>query len=274
MKPTLRGKTIVITGSSRGIGKAIALRAARDGANIVLVAKTVEPHPRLPGTIHSAAAEVEAAGGRALAVAADIRFEDEVKSAVEKAVEVFGGVDILVNNASAIHLAGTLEMDMKRYDLIQDVNVRGTFLCSRLCLPHLMRAPNPHILNLSPPVSLAPRWLGPHIAYTISKYGMSLCALGMAEEFRQEGVAVNALWPKTAIATAAVQNLLGGEAAIARCRKPEILADAAHWILTRSSRDLTGQLLLDEDVLRLAGVKDLEAYSVTPGADLLPDLFV
>jgi citronellol/citronellal dehydrogenase len=270
----LRGKTLFITGASRGIGLAIALRAARDGAQVVVAAKTVEPHPKLPGTISSAVEAIEAAGGQGLAVATDIRFEEQVASAVEAAVRRFGGIDILVNNASAIQLTGTLATTLPKFDLMHQVNVRGTFLTSRACLPHLIRAENPHILNISPPLNLKPAWFAGHVAYTMSKYGMSLCVLGMAEEFRAEGVAVNALWPRTAIATAAVQNLLGGSQAISRCRRPEIMADAAWQILTRNSRECTGQFFIDDDVLRAAGVTDLDRYAVTPGAELLPDFFV
>jgi citronellol/citronellal dehydrogenase len=272
--PDLKGKTIFITGASRGIGKAIGLRAARDGANIVIAAKTTVPHLKLGGTIHTAAAEMEAAGGRALACAVDIRFEDQIQAAVAKAVETFGGIDILVNNASAISLTGTLATPLKRFDLMHQVNLRGTFACSQACLPHLLKAENPHILNISPPLNLAPRWFGPHGAYTMAKYGMSLCVLGMAEEFRGQGLAVNALWPRTVIATAAVMNLLGGEAVIQVSRKPEIMADAAHAILTRSSRSCTGNFFLDEEVLRSAGVTDLSQYAMQPGAELMPDLFL
>jgi citronellol/citronellal dehydrogenase len=271
---TLAGKTLFVTGASRGIGKAIALRAARDGANIVIAAKTSEPHPKLPGTIHSAAQEVEAAGGRALPLVVDIRFEDQVESAVERAVESFGGIDILVNNASAIFLAGTVETPMKRYDLMHAVNVRGTYLCSKLCLPHLCRAPNPHILNISPPLSMKAHWFRNHTAYTMSKYGMSMCVLGMAAEFAERGVAVNALWPKTTIATAAIRNLLGGEDMVARSRHPSIMGDAAHAILVRDSREATGGFLVDEEVLRAAGVLDFEGYSVQPGAELQLDFFL
>jgi len=270
----LKGKTIFITGASRGIGKAIGLRAARDGANIVIAAKTTEPHPKLPGTIHTAAAEIEAAGGKALACAVDVRFEDQIQAAVAKAVEAFGGIDILVNNASAISLTGTLATPMKRFDRMHQVNVRGTFACSQACIPHLLKAGNPHILNISPPLNLAPRWFGPHGAYTMTKYGMSLCVLGMAEEFRQQGLAVNALWPRTIIGTAAIMNLLGGEAAMQMSRKPEIMADAAHAILTRPSRECTGNFYLDEDVLRAAGVTDLSQYAMQSGAELMPDLFL
>ncbi|SHK17256.1 SDR family oxidoreductase [Rhodothermus profundi] len=272
---SLKGKVLFITGASRGIGKAIALRAARDGARIVIAAKTVEPHPKLPGTIYTAAEEIRAVGGEALPLPVDVRFEDQIQEAVEKAVAHFGGIDILVNNASAIYLAGTLETPMKRFDLMHQVNVRATFACSQACLPHLMKAENPHILVLSPPLKLEPRWFAPHLAYTLSKYGMSMCVLGMAEEFREAGVAVNALWPRTTIATAAVRNLLGGEEMVRRSRKPEIMADAAHVILTQPSRQCTGQFFIDEDVLRQVGVTDFTPYAVDPSiGELTPDLFV
>jgi citronellol/citronellal dehydrogenase len=273
---SLAGKTIFISGGSRGIGLAIALRAARDGANIVIAAKTTEAHPRLPGTIHTAAAEIEAAGGHALAVACDIRDEAAVYTAVAEAVARFGGIDILINNASAISLTGTLETPMKRVDLMFGVNVRGTYLCSQACLPHLVKASqegrDAHILTLSPPLNLDPKWFAPHVAYTIAKYGMSLCVLGMAEEFRSAGVAVNALWPRTVIATAALAMIPGME--VAHCRTPEIVSDAAHAILTRPAREATGQFFLDEDVLRAAGVTDFDRYAVQPGAALMPDLFL
>jgi len=270
----LRGKTLLITGASRGIGKAIALRAARDGANVAVVAKTAAPHPRLPGTVHSAVAEIEATGGRGLACVTDIRFEEQVQAAIEQTLAAFGRIDILVNNASAIQLTGTVETDMKRFDLMQSVNVRGTYLCSKLCIPHLRLVANPHILNISPPLNLEPRWFENHVAYTVSKYGMSLCVLGMSAELAAAGIAVNALWPRTAIATAAVQNLLGGEDAFAHCRKPEIMADAAHAILVRSSGACTGRFFIDDEVLAEEGVTDVDRYSVTPGAVLLPDFFV
>jgi citronellol/citronellal dehydrogenase len=270
---SLRGKTLFITGASRGIGKAIALRAARDGANVVVAAKSNVPNPKLPGTIHSAAAEIEAAGGRALAVPCDIREEQQVIAAAAKAVERFGGIDVLVNNASAIHLAGTVETPMKRFDLMNQVNVRGTYLCSQVCIPHLARAENPHVLVLSPPPSLEPRWYAPHLAYTLAKMGMSLCVLGMAAELKDRGIAVNALWPRTIIATAAL-NLLGGEETARHGRRPEIVADAAHAILTRPSRETTGRFFIDDDVLREEGVTALERYAVEPGQELWPDLFI
>ncbi|MBM3846403.1 MAG: NAD(P)-dependent oxidoreductase [Verrucomicrobia bacterium] len=271
---TLRGKTIFITGASRGIGLAIALRAARDGANIAVVAKTAEPHPKLPGTVFSACDEIERAGGKALACVTDIRCEDQVVAAVERTVQTFGGIDVLVNNASAIQLTPTPETPMKRFDLMHQVNTRGTFLCSQACHPHLARAANPHILNISPPLSLAPRWFGPHVAYSIAKYGMSLCVLGMAEEFKGGGIAVNALWPRTIIATAAVQNLLGGDAAIRRARRPGIMGDAAHAVLTKPSREFTGRFLIDEDFLRTEGVTDFSSYLIVAGAEPLPDFFL
>lgn len=269
---SLYGKTLFITGASRGIGKAIALRAAEDGANIVIAAKTAEPHPRLPGTIHTAAQEIEDAGGRALALAVDVRDETAVEAAVERAARHFGGIDILVNNASAIHLAGTLATPVKRFDLMFDINLRGSWVAARACLPHLLRAENPHILTLSPPLNLEPRWLAPHPAYTASKYGMSLIALALAEEFREQGVAVNALWPRTVIATSAVDMLSGVEPGA--CRKPEIVADAAHWILTRRSRELSGHCFIDEAVLAQAGVTDFDAYAMEPGHEPPLDLFL
>jgi citronellol/citronellal dehydrogenase len=271
---TLRGKTLFITGASRGIGKAIALRAARDGANVAVVGKTSEPNPKLPGTVPSAVAEIEQAGGRAIGCICDVRFEDQVQAAVAQTVSAFGGIDILINNASAISLTPTLHTEMKRFDLMQQVNTRATFLCSKACLPHLLERENPHILVMSPPLDLRPEWFAPHLAYTIAKYGMSLCVLGLAAEWAQRGVAVNALWPRTVIATAAVQNLLGGEAVMARARTPEILADAAHVILTRPSRAATGQFFMDDEVLASAGITDLSRYSSSPADELLKDLFV
>ena len=271
---TLKDKTIFITGASRGIGKAIALRAAEDGANIVIAAKTAEPHPKLPGTIYTAAEEIEAAGGQALPVVVDIRFEDQVQAAVDQAVEKFGGIDILINNASAISLTSTEATEMKRYDLMHSVNTRGTFLCSKLCIPHLKKADNPHVLNMSPPLNMEERWFAPHVAYTMAKFGMSMCVLGMAGEFRSAGVAFNALWPKTTIDTAAVRNLLGGDTMASRSRTPQILADAAHIILTKPSTEFTGNFCIDEDVLKDAGVTDFEQYLVTPGVEPVPDFFV
>jgi citronellol/citronellal dehydrogenase len=272
--PSLAGKTLFITGASRGIGRAIALRAARDGANVAVVGKTAAPNPKLPGTVPEAVAEIEAAGGRGLACICDVRFEDQVLAAVHSAREAFGGIDILVNNASAISLTPTAATEMKRFDLMAQVNARATFLCSKACLPHLARSANPHILMLSPPLTLRPDWFAPHLAYSLAKFGMSLCVLGLAEELRPQGVAVNALWPRTVIATAAVQNLLGGDAVMARARRPEIVADAAHVVLTRDSRAFTGQFCIDEEVLRSAGVTDLARYSDGPEEDLLRDLFV
>lgn len=273
---TLAGKTLFITGASRGIGLAIALRAARDGANIVIAAKTTEPHPKLQGTIYSAAAEVERAGGRALPCVCDIREEAQVHAAVNQAVKTFGGIDILVNNASAIGLTPTAATPMKRFDLMHQINARGTYLCTQACLPHLLKAANPHVLTLSPPLTTVekPAWWGPHLAYTLAKYGMSLCVLGHAEELRGDGVAVNALWPRTLIATAAVQNLLGGESSTRGSRKPEIVADAAYYILTQPSRGFTGQFCIDEDILRAAGITDFSGYAIDPTAPLLTDLFV
>ncbi len=271
--PSLRGKTLFITGASRGIGRAIGLAAAREGANVVVAAKSSAPSPKLPGTIHDAAAEMERAGGRALAVRCDVRDEAEIAAAVGAAVERFGGIDVLVNNASAIFLAGTLDTPLKRWDLMHAVNVRGTFACTQACIPHLARSENAHVLNLSPPLSLQPRWFAPHVAYTIAKYGMSLCVLGMAEELRDRGIAVNALWPRTVIATAAL-NLLGGEETARRARKPDIVADAALAILRRDARACTGNFFVDEDVLRAEGVKDFSRYAVEPGQELLPDLFL
>jgi citronellol/citronellal dehydrogenase len=273
---TLTGKTLFITGASRGIGLAIALRAAQDGANVTIAAKTTVPHPKLPGTIYTAAEAIEQAGGQALACVVDIRNEAMVQQAVAQTAEKFGGIDILVNNASAISLTGTLQTPMKRYDLMQQINTRGTFLCSQTCLPHLLKAENPHVLNLAPPLNMETRWFAPHTAYTMAKFGMSLCVLGMAGEFKKQGVAFNALWPKTTIDTAAIRNVVGAELAN-RSRKPDIMADAAHAILTRSSRDCTGNFYVDEEVLREEGVSDFSGYAVTPGlknAELQPDFFI
>ena len=269
---TLAGKTLFITGASRGIGRAIALRAARDGANVAIAAKSSVPNPKLPGTIHSVAAEIEAAGGRALPIKCDIREEEQVHAAVAATVEAFGGIDILVNNASAIWLRGTLDTPMKRFDLMQQVNARGSFLCAQACLPHLLKAPNPHILTLAPPPNLDPKWWGPHTGYTLAKMGMSFVTLGLAAEFGPQGVAVNALWPRTVIATDALNMIPGVE--VARCRKPEIMADAAHAILVRQAAGFSGHFLIDEDVLRQAGVADFSGYAVDPSQALLPDLFL
>lgn len=270
----LKGKTIFITGASRGIGKAIALRAAKDGANISVVAKTKEPHPNLPGTVYTAVEEINKMGGNGLACIADVRFEDQVQSAVDATIKEFGGLDILINDASAIRLTPTLETSMKRFDLMFSVNVRGTFLCSKLCIPYLKKANNPHILNLSPPLNMDSKWFAHHVAYTMSKYGMSMCVLGMAEEFKKDGIAVNALWPRTAIATSAVKNLLGGKSAMEHSRKPEIVADAAYIILTKPSREATGNFFIDDEVLIEHGVTDLGKYSIVPNAKLIPDFFL
>ena len=269
-----KGKTVFITGASRGIGKAIALKLAKDGANIVVAAKSVEENPKLGGTIFSAAAEIEAAGGNALAVACDIRNEDQIIEAVNKAVAQFGGIDILINNASAISLTTTEATESKRFDLMHDINVRGTFLVTKHCIPHLKKGSNPHILNLSPPINMDPKWLGNHVAYTMSKYNMSMMAIGFAEELKPFRIAANALWPRTTIATAAVMNLLGGQMLINMSRTPEIIADAAYAILKRPSSSCTGNLYLDENVLAEEGVTDLSGYSVVPGATLYTDLFL
>jgi len=271
---SLRGKTLFVTGASRGIGLAIALRAARDGANVAIVAKTTEPHPKLPGTIHTAADEIERAGGKALPLACDIRFEEQVADAVVKTLAQFGGIDVCVNNASAISLTPVVDTEMKRFDLMNQVNARGTFLCSRATIPYLAKAKNPHILNLSPPLDMQARWFAGHVAYTMAKFGMSMCTLGMAEELRPQGIAVNSLWPLTTIDTAAVRNLLGGDAAARVSRTPEIVADAAYEILTRPSRECTGNFFIDEEVLRDAGVTDFAKYANDPSAKLNPDLFI
>jgi len=270
---SLRGKTLFITGASRGIGLAIALRAARDCANIVVAAKTAEPHPKLPGTIYSAAEAIRQAGAEALPIALDIRDERAVGEAVRQAAGRFGGIDILVNNASALSLTGTLATPAKRFDLMMDVNLRGTYVCSQACLPYLAKAENPHILTLSPPLDLDPRWFRTHLAYTLSKYGMSLCVLGMAEEFRQVGIAVNALWPRTVINTAALA-LLGDLVKPQNCRKPDIVADAAYAILSRPAQSCSGNFFIDEEVLKSAGVSDFSSYAVDPSAELYTDLFI
>lgn len=274
-KRDLSGKTMIISGGSRGIGLAIALKAAADGANVALLAKTAEPHPKLEGTIYTAAEEIEAAGGTALPIVGDVRDDAMVVDAVRQAVERFGGIDICVNNASAINLANIDELTMKAYDLMQDINVRGSFALSKACVPHLRKSENGHILTLSPPITLEPRWLAPHIGYTIAKYGMTLTALGLAEELKEDGVASNALWPRTLVATAAVQNLLGGDAAMKMARTPAIYADAAYEVLTSDSREMTGQALLCEDVLKASGVTDFTPYAADgAGAELGVDLFV
>ena len=274
---SLKGKTLFITGASRGIGLAIGLRAARDGANVAIAAKTAEPNPKLPGTVFTAAKEIDAAGGKGLALVCDIRFEDQIAAAVAKTVETFGGIDILVNNASAISLTGTEHTPMKRYDLMHQINTRGTFACSQACIPHLKKSAAAHgvahILNISPPLNMETRWFAPHVAYTMAKFGMRMCVLGMAGEFKAAGVAVNALWPRTTIATAAIKNLLGGDAGMRGSRKPDIMGDAAHAILTKS-RDFTGQFLIDDDVLRADGKTDFSEYAVDPTAQLLPDYFI
>ena len=271
---SLQNKTLFITGASRGIGKAIALRAAADGAKVVIAAKTVEPHPRLPGTIHTAAEEIVAAGGEALACQVDVRDDKAVQAAVQAGVERFGGIDILINNASAISLSGTEKIKMNRFDLMHQINARGSFLCAKACLPHLQQASNPHILNISPPLNLDPKWFQGHVAYTVAKYSMSLWVLGMAEEFADQGIAVNALWPQTVIDTAAVHNVLGGEEMAKAARRPAIVADAAHAILTRDSRTFSGNFCIDEAILREVGVTDFESYASCPGTPLIDDFFL
>ena len=271
---TLKDQTIFMSGGSRGIGLAIALRAAQDGANVVIAAKTAAPHPMLPGTIYTAAEEIEAAGGKALPITCDIRDEEAVAAAVDAAVDRFGGIDICVNNASAIQLTPTEATEMKRFDLMHQINTRGTFLVSKMCLPHLKKSDNPHILNLAPPLDMSPKWFGPHVAYTMAKYGMSMCTLGMAQEYAKQKVAVNSLWPLTAIDTAAVRNLLGGDSMAKMSRKPEIMADAAHVILTRDSGDCTGNFFIDELVLRDAGGQDFSQYARDPDSPLAADFFV
>jgi citronellol/citronellal dehydrogenase len=271
---TLKNKTLFITGASRGIGLAIGLRAARDGANVAVAAKTTEPHPKLEGTIYSAAEAIEKAGGKALPIVLDVRDEESVKAAMEKTVAAFGGIDIVVNNASAINLASTEKVDMKRYDLMNQINTRGTFMVSKYAIAHLEKAANPHILMLSPPLDMSEKWFAPHLAYSIAKYGMSLCVLGLAGELRRKGIAVNALWPRTTIATAAVNNLLGGDALMKASRTPDILADAAHMIFTTPSKELSGQFLIDDAFMHARGVRDFDAYRVDPTQDLAPDFFV
>ena len=269
---SLKGKTIFITGATRGIGREIALRCARDGANIVVTGKTAEPNPKVAGTIHSTAREVEEAGGRALPLQLDVRDETAVAASVKAAADKFGGIDILVNNASAISVTGTLATPVKRYDLMNQINARGTFVCSQACIPYLLKSGNPHILTLSPPLNMGQKWFKEHVAYTMAKYGMSMCTLGMSAEFAAQGIAVNSLWPRTSIATAAVEVFF--PQALAGSRKPSIMADAAHAILVRDSRSVTGRFFIDEEVLREQGVKDFELYAVTPGAKLHVDLFL
>jgi citronellol/citronellal dehydrogenase len=269
----LSGQTLMISGGSRGIGLAIALRAAADGANVALLAKTAEPHPKLEGTVYTAAEQIEAAGGKALPIVGDVRDEESVHAAVEAAVERFGGIDIVLNNASAIDLTDAEDLSMKKYDLMQNINARGSFLISRECAPHLRKGTNPHVLTLSPPLSMDPKWFGQHLAYTMSKYGMSMVTLGMAERYRDDGVAFNSLWPRTLIATAAVQFIVGGDEAMKRARTPEIMADAAHSILRRDSRSFTGNFCIDDEILGDEGV-DLSGYSAAGEADLQLDIFV
>ncbi|HTM63221.1 MAG TPA: NAD(P)-dependent oxidoreductase [Gammaproteobacteria bacterium] len=273
MSDNLSGKVIFITGGSRGIGREIALRAAQDGASIVIAAKTAEPHPALEGTIYSVAHEIKQGGGNALPIVMDVRFEDQVEAAVKQTIATFGKIDVLINNASAINLSSTLDMPMKRYDLLMNVNVRGTYLCSKTCVPHLMKSDNPHILNLSPPLNMNEKWFKDHLAYTMSKYGMSMCTLGMAEEFKSSGIAVNSLWPKTLIATAAISVNFPKEYYDAS-RKPEIVADAAYAIITSNSREVTGNFFVDEDVLRAQGVTNFDDYALRPGSKLFPDLYL
>lgn len=273
---SLMGHTLVMSGGSRGIGLAIAVRAAQDGANVALMAKTDQPHPRLEGTVHTAAAAIEEAGGQALPFVGDVRDEGAIEAFVAAATARFGRVDVVINNASVLDLSGSEDLAVKKYDLMQDVNVRGTFLLTRACIPHLRRSPNPHVLTLSPPLDLDPHWAGSHLGYTIAKYGMSLCTLGFAEEFADDGIAANSLWPRTLIATAAVENLLGGDEAVAASRTPAIVADAAHHVLTSPSRERTGRFLIDDEVLTEAGVADLEGYRADPDGDgeLALDLFL
>jgi citronellol/citronellal dehydrogenase len=271
---TLKGKTLFITGASRGIGLAIALRAAKDGANVAIAAKTAEPHPKLEGTIYTAAKEIEAAGGKALPIACDIRFEEQVQAAVAKTVETFGGLDICVNNASAISLTPSVQTDMKRYDLMHGINARGTFLVSKTCIPHLRKAANAHILMLSPPLDMNPKWFAPHVAYSMAKFNMSIIALGLSDELKADGIAVNTLWPRTTIATAAVRNLLGGDGLMRMSRSPEIMGDAAHLIFTQDAKTFTGRFSIDDTLLYEHGLRDFDKYRVDPTSDLAPDFFV
>ncbi|HEY7978300.1 MAG TPA: NAD(P)-dependent oxidoreductase [Rhizomicrobium sp.] len=271
---SLKGKTLFISGASRGIGLAIALRAARDGASIAIAAKTAEPNPKLPGTIYTAAKEIEAAGGKALPIVCDIRFEDQVQAAVDQTAAKFGGIDILVNNASAISLTGTLQTDMKRYDLMNGINARGTYLVSRTCIPYLKKAANPHVLNLSPPLDMNPKWFAGHTAYSMAKYGMSMCVLGMAAEFKDDGIAFNALWPRTGIATAAIRNALAGDEGMKHCRTVNILSDAAYIVFNKKAKEFTGNFLIDDTFLAANGVTDFDQYRVDPTKDLMPDFFV
>ena len=271
---SLAGKTLFITGASRGIGLAIALRAARDGANIAIAAKTAEPHPKLSGTIYTAAEEIERAGGKALPLVVDVRDEGLVREAIARTAQTFGGIDIVVNNASAIQLTPVVDTDMRRFDLMHQINTRGAFVTSKACIPHLKRAANPHVLMISPPLDMSPRWFAPHVAYTMAKFGMSMCVLGMATEFKDDGIAFNALWPRTGIATAAIQFALGGEEGMRQCRTPQIMADAAYAIFGKPAREFTGRFLIDDSLLYDEGVRDFEAYRVDPTQPLMPDFFV
>ena len=271
---SLKGKTLFISGASRGIGLAIAVRAARDGANVAVAAKTAEPHPKLPGTIYTAAEEIEKAGGKALPIICDIRFEEQVQAAVDQTAAKFGGIDICVNNASAISLTGTLQTDMKRYDLMNGINARGTYLVSRTCIPYLKKAANPHVLNLSPPLDMNPKWFAGHTAYSMAKYGMSMCVLGMAAEFKDDGIAFNALWPRTGIATAAIRNALAGDEGMKHCRTVDILSDAAYIVFNKKAKEFTGNFLIDDTFLAANGVMDFDQYRVDPTKDLMPDFFV
>ena len=273
----LKNKTLFITGATRGIGFAIAKRAAQDGANIAIIAKTTEPHPKLPGTIHTAAEELNQAGGNAIGIKTDIRFEDQVIAAVEKTIETFGGIDICVNNASAISITPTLQTEMKKYDLMHNINTRGTFMVSKCCIPHLKKADNPHILNLGPPLNMEGQWFKPHVAYTMAKYGMSMCTLGMSEELKPSGIAVNSLWPRTMINTAAVNNILAStmeDQGVSKCRTPAIMGDAAYIILTQNSKKFTGNMCVDDSTIIKSGKTDLSEYLATPDATPFPDFFV